>query len=63
MLKFKLGCYRQGPRQNSLTPKVIQTTTHDKGYYTTRGPNLSKSLCSLHHRVLEQLIHTYKPYC
>ena len=35
----------------------------DIGYYATRGPNLSKFLCSLHHRVPEQSIHTYKPYC
>ena len=43
----------QGPPRNTSTPKVIQTTTQDVGYYATRGPNLSKSLCSLHHRVLE----------
>ena len=43
----------QGPPRNKSTPKAIQTTTHDIGYYATRGPNLSKSLCSLHHRVSE----------
>ena len=43
----------QGPPQNTSTPKAIQTTIQDIGYYATRGPNLSKSLCSLHHRVLE----------
>src|SRR6185295_14286113 len=44
----------QVPPRNTSTPKTIQTTTQDVGYYTTRGPNLSKSLCSLHHRVPEQ---------
>ena len=53
----------QGPPQKTSTPKAIQATTQDVGYYATRGPNLSKSLCSLHHRVLEQSILTYKPYC
>ena len=53
----------QGPPRNTSTPKAIQTTTQDVGYYATRGPNLSKSLCSLHHRVLEPSIPTYKPYC
>ena len=38
----------QGHPQNTSTPKAIQTTTQDEGYYATRGPNLSKSLCSLH---------------
>ena len=38
----------QIPPQKSSTPKAIQTTTQDVGYYATRGPNLSKSLCSLH---------------
>ena len=37
------------PRNTSSTPKVTQTTTQDVGYYATRGPNLSKSLCFLHH--------------
>ena len=50
----------QGPPQNTSTPKAIQTTTQDVGYYATRSPNLSKS-CSLHHRVPEQLIPTYNP--
>ena len=50
-----------GPPQNRSSPKAIQTTTQDVGYYTTRGPNLSKSLCSLHHRVPEQSILTYNP--
>jgi len=53
----------QGPPPKTSTPKAIQTTTYDVGYYATRGPNLSKSLCSLHHRVSEQSIPTYKPYC
>src|SRR6185437_4850314 len=53
----------QGPPRNTSTPKAIQTTTQDVGYYATRGPNLSKSLCSLNHRVLEPSIPTYKPYC
>ena len=53
----------QGPPRRTLTPKAIQTTTQDVGYYVTRGPNLYKSLCSLHHRVPEQSIPTYKPYC
>src|SRR6185295_20074072 len=52
----------QEPPQNTSTPKAIQTTTQDVGYYATRGLNLSKSLCSLHHRVPEQSIPTYKPY-
>ena len=54
----------QGPPQKrTSTPKAIQTTTQDVGYYATRGPNMSKSLCSLHHRVPEQSIPIYKPYC
>ena len=53
----------QGPPRNTSTTKAIQTTTHDVGYYVTRGPNLSKSLYSLHHQVSEQSIPTYKPYC
>jgi hypothetical protein len=32
----------QGPLQNTSTPKAIQTTKHDVGYYAHRGPNLSK---------------------
>ena len=52
----------QGPPRKTSTPKAIQTTTQDVGYYATRGPNLSKSLCSLHHRVPEPSILTYKPY-
>ena len=39
----------QGPPQNTSTPKAIQATTQHVGYYATHGPNLSKSLCSLHH--------------
>ena len=39
----------QGPPRNTSTSKAIQTTTQDVWYYATRGPNLSKSLCSLHH--------------
>ena len=53
----------QGSPRNTSTPKSIQTTTQDVGYYATRGPNLSKSLCSLYHRVPEPSILTYKPYC
>ena len=53
----------QGPPKKSSTPKAIQTTTQDVGYYATRGPNLSKSSCSLHHRVPEPSIPTYKPCC
>src|SRR6185369_9423895 len=53
----------QGPPPKTSTPKAIQTTIQDVGYYTTRGPNLSKSLCSLHHRVPEPSILTYKLYC
>src|SRR6185503_12034602 len=53
----------QGPPRNTSTPKAIQTTTQDVVYYITCGPNLSKSLCSLHHPVLEPPIPTYKPYC
>ena len=51
----------QGPPQNTSTPKAIQATTQDVGYYASRGPNLSKFLCSLHHRVPEQSIPTYNP--
>ena len=51
------------PLKTHLHLRAIETTTQDVGYYTTRGPNLSKSLCSLHHRVSEQSIPTYKPYC
>jgi hypothetical protein len=32
----------QGPPQNTSTPKAIQTTKQDVGYYAHRGPNLSK---------------------
>ena len=53
----------QGPPPKTSTPKAIQTTIQDVGYYTTRGPNLSKSLCSLHHRVPEPSIPTHKSYC
>ena len=35
----------QGPPRNTSTLKAIQTTTHDVGYYATRGPNLYKSYC------------------
>jgi len=53
----------RGPPRNTSTSKAIQSTTQDVGYYATRDSNLSKSLCSLHHRVPEQSIPTYKPYC
>ena len=53
----------QGPPRNTSTPKAIQTITQDVGYYATRGPNLSKSLCSLHHQIPEPLIPTNKSYC
>ena len=53
----------QGHPRNTSTPKAIQTTTQDVGYYATHGPNLSKSLYSLHHRVPVMSIPTYKPYC
>ena len=43
----------QGPPQNISTPKAIQATTQDIGYYAPSGPNLSKPLCSLHHQVPE----------
>ena len=39
----------QGPPQKTSTPKEIQATTQNVGYYAPRGLNLSKSLCSLHH--------------
>ena len=52
----------QGPPRNTSTAKAIQTTTQDVGYYATRGPNLSKSLYFLHHRVPEPSIPTYEPY-
>ena len=51
----------QGLPQNTSTPKAIQATTQDVGYYASRGPNLSKFLYSLHHRVPEQSIPTYNP--
>ena len=55
----------QGPplKTHQHLRQYKQPTTQDVGYYATRGPNLSKSLCSLHHRVPEQSIPTYKPYC
>ena len=53
----------QDPSKRSSTSIAVQTTTQDVGYYATRGPNLSKSLYSLYHRVPEQSIPTYKPYC
>ena len=53
----------QGPPQNTSIPTAIQTTTQDVGYYATRDLNLSKSLCSLHHRFPEPSIPTNKPYC
>ena len=53
----------QGPPPKTSTPKAIQTTPQNVGYYATHGPNLSKSLCSLYHRVREESIPTYKPYC
>ena len=37
------------PLKISTTPKAIQATTQDVGYYAPHSPNLSKSLCSLHH--------------
>jgi hypothetical protein len=33
----------QGPHRNTSTPKAIQTTKQDVGYYVHRGLNLSKS--------------------
>ena len=33
---------RHGPPRNTSTPKAIQTTTQDVGYYATCGLNLSK---------------------
>ena len=35
-------------KQPQTTPKAIQATTQDIGYYTPRSPDLSKSMCSLH---------------
>ena len=43
----------QGPPPKTSTPKAIQTTPQNVGYYATHGPNLSKLLCCLHHRVLD----------
>ena len=61
---LSLGIYKggQGLPRNTSIPKTIQTTTQDVGYYATRGLNLSKSLRSLHHRIPEPSIPTYKPY-
>ena len=53
----------QGPSQNTSTPKAIQVTTQDIWYYASRGPNLSKSLGSLHHRVSELVDPYLKSYC
>ena len=50
-----------GSPHKTSTPKAMQTTTQDIWYCATRSPNLSKSLCSLHHRVPEQSIPTYNP--
>ena len=47
----------QGPSRNISTPKEIQATTQDVGYYAPQGLNLSKSLCSLHHQVTELVDH------
>ena len=52
------GVYKggQGPLKIETTitiSKAIQATTQDVGYYAPRGPNLSKSVCFLHHRVPE----------
>ena len=52
-LSLRLYKGGQGPPQNISIPRAIQATTQDIGYYAPRGPNLSKSLCSLHHRILE----------
>src|SRR6185436_10190783 len=60
-LSLRIHKRGQGPPRKTSTPKAIQTTTKDVGYYTTRGLNLSKSLCSLYHRVPEQSIPTYNP--
>jgi len=35
------------------TPKAIQATTQEVGYYAPCSLNLYKSLCSLHHQVPE----------
>ena len=43
----------QGPPRNTSTLKAIQATAQDVGYYAPHDLNLSKSLCSLHHRVSE----------
>ena len=42
------GYIRAGrdPLKTHLHLRAIQTTTQNVGYYATRGPNLSKSLCS-----------------
>ena len=53
----------QGPPQNTPTPKAIQATTQDVGYYASRDPNLSKSLCFLHHRVSELVDPFLQSYC
>ena len=53
----------QGPPPNNHQ-HLGQYKQHRRyGITQTCGPNLSKSLCSLYHRVLEQSIPTYKPYC
>ena len=53
----------QGPSQKTSTPKAIQATTQDVGYYAPCGPNLSKSFCSLHHRAPELVNPYLQSYC
>src|SRR6185437_13241278 len=53
----------QGPPPNNHQHLRQYIPHRTYGITQTRGPNLSISLCSLYHRVLEQSIPTYKPYC
>ena len=53
----------QQPPRNITTPKAIQATIQDVRYYAPRDLNLSKPLCSLHHRVpelVDQRVHPKK---
>ena len=53
----------QGPPPNNHQHLRQYKPHRMEGITQNHGPNLSKSLCSLYHRVIEQSIPTYKPYC
>jgi len=53
----------QGPSPNDHQHLRQYKPHMTYGIMQTRGPNLSKSLCSLHNRILEPSIPTNKSYC